>query len=256
MLAENQKTAPVALITGSARRIGACIASVFHQNGYRVVLHYRHSKQDAQTLLDQLNHQRKASAFLIQADLDDENSYEQCIHDAIQPFGRLDVLINNASTFAPTPIGKITQADWHHLFNSNLKAPIFLSQAAAPYLKKTSGNIINITDIHANFPMKNYIVYSCAKAGLAMLTKSLALELAPDIRVNAVAPGNVLWPEGINEKNDAEKKALLDATLLKKQINPHDIAQAALFLAKQTAITGQMICVDGGRTPLNDSMKI
>lgn len=243
----SEKHHKVALITGSARRIGADIADVFHQNNYNVVIHYRRSRQDAQTLYEKLNSRRQQSACLIQADLNDENSYEKCIQDALNAWGRLDVLINNASTFSPTPVGKITQTDWNHLLNSNLKAPLFLSQAAAMHLKKTHGNIINIVDIHANFPMKNYVVYSCAKAGLAMLTKSLALELAPDIRVNAVAPGNVMWPEGVNEKNNAEKQAILDATLLKKQISSNDIAQTALFLAEQSSITGQMICVDGGR---------
>lgn len=162
-------------------------------------------------------------------------------------WNRLDCLIHNASAFTPTPIGTINLAHWDKLFNSNLKAPLFLSQAAAPILAANKGNIINIVDIHANTPMKNYPVYSCAKAGLFMLTKSLALELAPDIRVNAVAPGNVLWPENENVYSDAKKQAILKATLLQKQVMPEDIAQAALFLAEQTAITGQMINVDGGR---------
>lgn len=244
MQEKNQK---VALITGAARRVGACIAEIFHNNNYCVIIHYRHSRDEAQALANKLNSKRADSAVILQADLDDELSYEKFIFSAQKIWNRLDVLINNASSFAPTPIGKITLHDWNHLLNSNLKAPLFLSQAAAQFLKKSRGNIINITDVHADFPMKNYIVYSCAKAGLSMLTQSLALELAPDIRVNAVAPGNVIWPEGINEKSDAEKKAIIEATLLKKQISPDDIAQAALFLAEQSAITGQTIRVDGGR---------
>lgn len=242
-----EKHHQVALITGSARRVGACIADVFHQNGYRVIIHCRRSRDEAQALVDTLNHRRSNSAALVCADLDAENSYEQLIQDSYAVWKQLDVLINNASSFAPTPIGQITSHDWHHLFNSNLKAPLFLSQAIAPYLKITRGNIINITDIHADFPMKNYLVYSCAKAGLQMLTQSLALELAPDIRVNAVAPGNVIWPEGVNEKSDVEKKAIIEATLLKKQVSPQDIAETALFLARQSSITAQTIAVDGGR---------
>lgn len=244
-MAENYKK--VVLITGAARRVGACIAGVFHQNDYRVIIHYRHSREEAQMLVNQFNQKRVDSAALLTADLDDELSYEKLIQDAHQIWNRLDVLINNASSFTPTPIGRINFHDWNYLINSNLKAPLFLSQAAAPFLKKSRGNIINITDVHAEYPMKNYVVYSCAKAGLAMLTKSLALELAPDIRVNAVAPGNVIWPEGVNEKSDAEKKAIIEATLLKKQISPNDIAQTALFLAKHSAITGQTIRVDGGK---------
>jgi pteridine reductase len=242
-----EKDKKVVLITGAARRVGACIAESFHENNYSVIIHYRHSGSDAQALAHQLNAKRADSAVILQANLDDESSYEKLIASAHAIWNRLDVLINNASSFAPTPIGNISFSDWNHLFNSNLKAPIFLSQAAAPFLKKSQGNIINITDVHADFPMKNYVVYSCAKAGLSMLTKSLALELAPDVRVNAVAPGNVIWPEGVNEKNDAEKKAIVDATLLKKQISPNDIAEAALFLAGQCAVTGQTIRVDGGR---------
>ncbi len=244
MLEKHQK---VALITGSARRVGACIADIFHQNGYRVIIHCRHSRDEAKVLVDLFNQRRSNSAELVCADLDDENSYDKLIRNSYAIWKQLDVLINNASSFTPTPIGKITLHDWNHLFNSNLKAPLFLSQAAAPYLKITRGNIINITDIHADFPMENYTVYSCAKAGLKMLTQSLALELAPDIRVNAVAPGNVIWPEGVNEKSDAEKKELIEATLLKKQVSPNDIAEAALFLAGQSSITAQTIAVDGGR---------
>ena len=237
----------VALITGGARRVGACIADVFHQNGYRVIIHCRHSRDEAQALVNTFNHRRDNSAAWVCADLDDDNSYEKLIQDSHAIWKRLDVLINNASSFSPTQVGKITLHDWNHLLNSNLKAPLFLSQAATPYLKITCGNIINITDIHADFPMKNYPVYSCSKAGLKMLTQSLALELAPDIRVNAVAPGNVIWPEGINEKSHVEKNAIIEATLLKKQVSPHDIAEAALFLARQSSITAQTIVVDGGR---------
>lgn len=242
----SQKHHKVALITGAARRIGACIAASFHANGYHVVVHYRRSENEAHDLVKTLNKNRANSAVAIFADLDNQNDYEKLIRESAACWNRLDVLINNASTFTPTPIGKIDLSNWDYLFNSNLKAPFFLSQAAAPFLAENKGNIINIVDVHAITPMKNYSVYSCAKAGLFMLTKSLAVELAPTIRVNAVAPGNVLWPENENTYSDAKKKAILSATLLQKQISPEDIAQTALFLATQCSMTGQMICVDGG----------
>ncbi len=237
----------VALITGAARRIGACIADVLHQNGYNVIVHYRYSSDEAHALIEKLNRQRANSAVAISADLDNQNEYEKLIKNSVDVWKRLDVLINNASTFSPTPIGKIKIVDWDKLMNSNLKAPFFLSQAAAPFLAENKGNIINIVDIHSITPMKNYSVYSMAKAGLLMLTKSLALELAPAIRVNAVAPGSVIWPENENTYSEAQKQAILTATLLKKQVNPSDIAKTALFLAQQTSITGQMIHVDAGR---------
>lgn len=244
----NDKNQKVVLITGSAKRIGACIAEHFHQTGYRVIIHYRHSRKDAEAAAQAFNNQRPNSAACIKADLDIFDDYEKLIIESHKVWGRLDVLINNASTFFPTPIGKINLNDWDLLFNSNLKAPFFLSQAAAPFLRENKGNIINIIDIHAEKnPMKNYPVYSCAKAGLLMLTRSLALELAPTIRVNAVAPGHVIWPENKNAFSDAEKKAILDDTLLQKEVSPADIAQTALFLAEQSSITGQMIAVDAGR---------
>lgn len=242
-----EKNHKVALVTGAARRIGACIAKIFHTSGYNVVVHYRNSQDEANALVASLNQKRNGSAVAIAADLDNENDYNDLIQKSAQAWSGLDVLINNASTFSPTSIGQINFSDWNKLFNSNLKAPLFLSQAAAPFLKKNNGCIINIVDIHAMTPMKNYPVYSCAKAGLWMLTKSLALELAPHIRVNAVAPGSVIWPENENVIPDAEKKMILKATLLQKQVDPSDIAQTVLFLAQQPSITGQMINVDAGR---------
>ncbi|HLB55725.1 MAG TPA: pteridine reductase [Coxiellaceae bacterium] len=244
MSAKNHK---VVLITGAARRIGACIAEVFHANNYNVIVHYRHSKLDAQTLVTKLNQRRENSAIAIYADLDDASHYEKLIRESVNQWKRLDVLINNASTFTPTPIGKITQEKWDYLFNSNLKAPFFLSQAAAPFLSENKGNIINIVDVHAITPMQNYSIYSCAKAGLFMLTKSLALELAPAIRVNAIAPGNVIWPENENVYSDEKKQSIIQSTLLKKQVDPKDIAETALFLANQMSITAQMINIDAGK---------
>ena len=239
----------VVLITGAARRIGAAIAVLFHAAGYSVIVHYRHSHAAAEMLVQQCNQTRSDSAVCVSADLDQFSDYEKLIHDSYAVWNRLDVVINNASTFFPTAIGNITEKEWDLLFNSNLKAPLFLSQCAAPFLRAHKGNIINIVDIHGinNHPMKNYPVYSCAKAGLSMLTKSLALELAPDIRVNGVAPGHVLWPENQNAFSDAEKKSIIERTVLQKEISPTDIAETALFLAQQSSITGQIISVDGGR---------
>lgn len=240
----------VALITGAARRIGACIAEIFHANHYNIIVHYRNSDQAAHQLVATLNQRRAHSAACFSADLDNASDYASLIEQSMAVWKRLDVLINNASTFFPTPVGKIHLHDWDKLFNSNLKAPLFLSQAAAPFLAEKKGAIVNITDIHAITPMKNYPVYSTAKAGLWMLTQSLALELAPDIRVNAVAPGSVLWPENENAYSDARKQAILNATFLKKLVDPVDIAKTTLFLAKESSITGQMISVDGGRRSL------
>lgn len=241
------KKCQVALITGSARRVGAAIASVFHQQGYNVIVHYRQSSDEAHALITKLNAQRSNSAVCISADLDNPDDYKKLITQSFAAWQHLDVLINNASTFFPTPLGQTDFHQWDILFNSNLKAPYFLSQLAAPMLREHNGCIVNITDIHAVTPMKNYPAYSCAKAGLAMLTKSLALELAPSIRVNAIAPGSVIWPEGKNEMSDVAKHAILSATLLQKQVTPDDIATAVLFLAQHGAITGQTITVDGGR---------
>lgn len=241
------KNCQVALITGSARRVGAAIAEHFHQAGYNVIVHYRHSADEAHALITALNQQRNDSAACLSADLDNPTDYEKLITHSYQAWDRLDVLVNNASTFFPTPVEQTDFAAWDSLLNSNLKAPYFLSQLSAPLLREYHGNIVNITDIHAVSPMKNYPIYSCAKAGLAMLTKSLALELAPNIRVNAVAPGSVIWPEGKSTLSDTEKNAILSATLLQKQVSPHDIAKAVLFLAQHQSITGQTIAVDGGR---------
>lgn len=237
----------VVLITGAAKRIGAAIAEYFHANDFRVIVHYRHSKKEASILVKKFNRCRKNSAACLFADLDQFEHHQKLINDSFAIWNQLNIVINNASTFFKTPMGKINENNWELLLNSNLKAPFFLSQAAMPHLKKTNGSIINIIDIHANKPMKNYPVYSCAKAGLLMLTKSLALELAPRIRVNAVAPGHVIWPLNKNAFSAIEKKKIEAMTLLKKQIKPLDIAKAALFLAEQDAITGQMIAVDGGR---------
>jgi len=237
----------VALITGAAHRIGAEMARQLHSAGMNIALHYRHSKQPAEALAAELNKQRPDSVILIQADLLKTETLPGVITQACKPWQRLDVLINNASSFYPTEIGKATEADWDDLIGSNLKAPFFLAQAAAGELTKQSGCIINIIDIHSQRPMKGYPIYSAAKAGLAMLTMSLARELGPDVRVNGVAPGAILWPE--HDMDEQAKGEILDRTALKRQGTAADIAKTALFLIRDADyISGQIINVDGGRT--------
>ena len=240
------------LVTGGAKRIGAETVRLLHQAGYNTVIHCRSSRQSADDLAEQLNNSRADSAKVIQADLDNETIYNSLIEQAFLCWNRLDVLVNNASSFYPTPIGSITLDDWSNLVNSNMKAPLFLAQAAAPYLEKTQGNIINMIDIHGQRPMKDHTVYCAAKAGLAMLTLSLAKELGPGIRVNGVAPGAILWPasDGANgDMPEQTKNLILERTALKRPGQPIDIARTILFLIKDADyITGQIIAVDGGRS--------
>lgn len=236
----------VALITGAAHRIGATTAKLLHQNGMNIVLHYRGSRAKAQALQSELNNERENSVILIQADLHITNGLAALIEESVKAWGRLDVLINNASSFYPTTIGKATEDHWDDLIGSNLKAPFFLSQSAAPHLKKTNGCIVNIVDIHAERPLKTYPIYSMAKAGLVMMTKSLACELGPEIRVNAVAPGAILWPENLDE---VAKQRIISRTFLKRQGEPNDISKTILYLIKDADyVTGQIIAVDGGRS--------
>lgn len=237
---------PVVLITGAAHRIGATTAKLLHQNGMNIVLHYRGSREQAQAVQKELNDLRENSVILIQADLHITNGLPALIDESVKAWGRLDVLINNASSFYPTKMGKATEAQWDDLIGSNLKAPFFLSQAAAPHLKKNNGCIINIVDIHADRPLKTFPIYSMAKAGLAMMTKSLACELGPEIRVNAVAPGAILWPENLDE---VAKQRIVSRTFLKRQGEPNDISKTILYLIKDAGyVTGQIITVDGGRS--------
>ena len=211
-----------------------------------IVLHYRGSREQAQAVQKELNDTRENSVILIQADLHITNGLPALIEESVKAWGRLDVLINNASSFYPTPIEKSTEAQWDDLIGSNLKAPFFLSQAAAPHLKKNNGCIINIVDIHADRPLKNFPIYSMAKAGLVMMTKSLACELGPEIRVNAVAPGAILWPENLDE---VAKQRIVSRTFLKRQGEPNDISKTILYLIKDAGyVTGQVIAVDGGRS--------
>lgn len=237
----------VALITGAAHRIGAEMACQLHQAGMNIVLHYRNSKKKAEALAAQLNTDRPDSVVLIQANLLETKTLPDMITAACEPWQRLDVLINNASSFYSTAIGSASEAEWDDLIGSNLKAPFFLSQAAATALRQQQGCIINIVDIHSQRPMKGYPIYSAAKAGLAMLTMSLARELGPEVRVNGVAPGAILWPE--HEMDEQSKQEIIDRTALKRQGSPADIARTALFLIKDADyISGQIINVDGGRT--------
>ena len=238
------------LITGAARRIGAYFARQLHQLGFQLIIHYRGSEQDADKLAKELNRKRKDSAVIIQADLSRFDSYAMLIEKSIAAFGQLDVLVNNASSFYPTPIGSVTEQHWHDLMASNLKAPFFLSQAAAPYLKRNKGCIVNMVDIHAQKPLFHYPVYSAAKAGLKTLTQSLAKELAPDIRVNGIAPGSIMWPEGDAAINEQQKQEVLKGIPLACQGDPADLFNALRFLIHPDSryITGQIIAVDGGRS--------
>jgi len=244
----NQNTQnKVALITGGARRIGAEIASTLHENGFNLALHYRNSRSDAQALQKQLNEKRPDSVTLIQADLHNTAGLNTLVKSTVDNLGRLDVVINNASSFYPTPIGKATENNWDDLIGSNLKAPFFLAQAAAPALKKSNGCIVSIVDIHSERPLKEHPIYCMAKAGLAMMTKSLAKELGPEIRVNGVSPGAILWPE--NEMDQLTQQRIVSRSFLKRQGSASDIAQAVLFLVKKAPyVTGQIIAVDGGRS--------
>jgi len=240
----------VALITGASKRIGAQIARTLHHAGMNLCLHYRSSEEQAITLASELEKQRPDSVQLVAADLLDTDHLPDIVNTVIERWGRLDLLVNNASGFYPTPVGEITKTHWEGLMGANLEAPLFLSQAAAPALKDSQGSIINIIDIHAERPMRQHVVYSVAKAGLLALTKSLAGELGPGIRVNGVAPGAILWPE--NESDTAESdslhEAILSRTALKRPGSPDDIANAVLFLHRDAPyVTGHMLPVDGGR---------
>jgi pteridine reductase len=247
MKSPNNLNVKVALITGEARRIGAAIATTLHRKGANIAVHYRKSSADAEALVDRLNAERADSAALFQADLNDTEALPSLVEKVIAWHGTLDVLVNNASSFYPTPPGEITQTHWDDLVGSNLKAPLFLSQAALPALRETRGVIINLIDVHAQRPLRNHAVYGSAKAGLAMLTRALAKDLAPEIRVNGVSPGAILWPE--NGMDDATRESILKQIPLARAGQPEDIAGCVLYLVKDaTYVTGQIIAVDGGRS--------
>ncbi|MXS80248.1 pteridine reductase [Nitrosomonas eutropha] len=239
----------IILVTGGARRVGAAICRRLHREGAKLVVHYRNSSADAQRLKQELEQERPDSVALLQGDLLDIDGIPTLIDRTVSQFGGLDTLVNNASSFFPTPVGECTEQDWDDLIGSNLKAPLFLSQAAAPYLKKNQGNIVNIIDIHADQPLKRYVIYNTAKGGLAALTRSLAMELAPQIRVNGISPGPILWPEAGEWQDEVTRAHIIDRTLLKRMGESDDIARTVSFLIENAPfITGQIIAVDGGRS--------
>jgi len=242
-----QNPAPVALVTGAAKRIGAEITRQLHQRGFNVIVHYHQSLDAAKKLVDDLNKVRSNSAIGVCADLCNSEDIVQLAHTSREQWQRLDLLVNNASSFYPTPLGSVTEKTWDELMASNLKAPFFLAQALAPVLKQSSGSIINIADIYAERPLSNHSVYCIAKAGNQMLTQSLALELAPQVRVNGIAPGAILWPEQV-PLNTGNQSSLLAKVPLQRPGEAGDIARALIFLALEAPyINGQIIAIDGGR---------
>lgn len=242
-----ESQSPVAFISGGAKRVGRVIARTLHAAGYQLAIHYRASKREALSLADELESARPRSVLLLEADLGESARLAEMIERSVAHFGRLDALVNNASSFYPTPIGQAAEAHWNDLFASNAKAPFFLAQAAAPHLRRQRGAIVNLVDIYADRPLAEHPIYCMAKAANAMMVKSLARELGPEVRVNGVAPGAVMWPEA--GKTSAEQKALLQRTALKRAGSAEDVADAVLFLLRDARyVTGQILAVDGGRS--------
>ena len=249
-------TPKVALVTGSARRIGREIVTSLHTQGFNVAIHFHRSLQQAESLQTELNQKRENSAILVEANLHDRHSPQHIINSVSHQWGRLDLLINNASSFFPTPVSEYEletfEKNWDELMGSNLKAPYFLAMAALPFLKSCKGKIINIIDIHGLSPLKNHSIYCMAKAGLAMMTQSLAKDLAPDIEVNGIAPGAILWPENEAELTESVQKVIIQKSALKTVGKPKDIANAVVFLACHAQyMTGTILKVDGGRMNLS-----
>jgi pteridine reductase len=237
---------PVALITGAARRIGATIARSLHAAGYDVALHYRRSRDELDALIAELESRRAASTLALQAELGDVARLGALIAATLDHFGRLDALVNNASAFYPTPVAEATPAQWDDLFGANVRAPFFLAQAAAPHLAERSGAIVNLVDIYAENPLPRHSIYCMSKAALAMMTKSLARDLAPSVRVNGVAPGAVLWPDA--GKSETDQASLIERTPLKRIGTPEDVAATVLWLLRDAPfVTGEIVRVDGGR---------
>jgi pteridine reductase len=246
-MSDSKTNSKVVLITGAGKRVGAAIARHCHSQGMRLAIHYRKSALAADTLCQELNQKQPNTAITLSADLKDIKKLDHLVNKVIMEWGRLDVLINNASSFYPTPFGEITEKDWDDLLGSNLKAPLFLSQTASPYLKKQQGCIINLVDVQGQRPLKKYALYCAAKAGLIMLTKVLAKELGPEVRVNAIAPGIVLWPDDEAEFSLAVREKIIARSVLKRAGTPLDIAETVVFLIKQANyMTGQIIAIDGG----------
>lgn len=239
----------VVLVTGGAKRVGAAICRRLHVAGATVAVHYRNAESDALALRNELNDKRSNSAAVFQADLLDLNALPELVNDVLAKFGRLDALVNNASSFYPTPLAQANQKDWDDLMGSNLKAPLFLAQAAADELRHRHGCIVNIADIHAERPLHGYLMYNIAKAGLVALTRGLAVEMSPQVRVNAVSPGPILWPENEAWADEEQRRKIIAHTLLKRAGEPDDIAKTVVFLIQDAPyITGQIIAVDGGRS--------
>jgi pteridine reductase len=239
----------VVLVTGGARRVGAAICRHLHAAGANLLVHYRSAALEARALQVELNARRAESVALAQADLIKVAACPQLIKAALKHFGQLDAVVNNASSFYPTAIGEITEQSWDDLVGTNLKAPLFLAQAAAPELRKRHGCIVNLVDIHADLPMRNHAVYTAAKGGLAALTRALARDLGPEIRVNGVAPGTILWPDDETWRDELARQRIINQTALKRVGEPDDIARAVKFLlADAPYVTGQIIAVDGGRS--------
>lgn len=232
------------IVTGGARRIGAAICRYLHEAGFSVIIHYHTSRSAADALSDELNRKLPGSALPVQADLV-TTDYAEFIQTAVKFTGRLDALVNNASVFFPTPLETLTDENWQTLMNINLKAPLFLSRAASHILGKHHGSIINISDIYAEVSLRDHLVYCMTQSALSSMNRSLACELAPDIRVNAIAPGAILWPEDID---DTHKQSILNNIPLQKTGHPLDIARSVYFLMEEaTYLTGQVITIDGGR---------
>lgn len=239
----------VVLVSGGAKRVGAAICRRLHAAGANIALHYHTSTHEAVALQTELNALRADSVESFSADLLDLSALPVLIAQTLARFGRLDGLVNNASSFYPTPLHEVSEKDWHDLLGTNLKAPLFLAQAAAAELRRTRGSIVNIVDIHAERPMQGHLVYSVAKGGLRALTLGLAQELAPRVRVNGVSPGPILWPEHRDWQDANKRAAIIDQTLLKRVGEPDDIAKTVAFLLQDAPyITGQIIAVDGGKS--------
>ncbi len=239
----------VVLVTGGAKRVGAAICRRLHAAGAQLAVHYRNSAQQALALQDELNALRTESALAIQADLLDPDALPQLVRGVVAKFGRLDALVNNASSFYATPLAEVNEQQWHDLLGTNLRAPLFLAQAAAPELRRHHGCIVNIADIHAERPMRGHLLYSVAKSGLTALTRALAQEMAPQVRVNAVSPGVIVWPENAAWMDEEQRRKIVAHTLLKREGEPDDVARAVAFLIQDAPyITGQVISVDGGRS--------
>jgi pteridine reductase len=239
---------PVALITGAAARIGAATATLLHENGYRIIIHYNNSVENANALANSLNNKREDSACILEANLMDSEAVSALADRSIAAWGQLDLLVNNASAFYPTPLETITEEQWQELFASNAMAPLLLARSTTDMLRQQQGCIINISDTHVRRGLKNHSIYIMAKSALEGMTRTMARDLAPEVRVNAIAPGAILWAENGNDLSHEMKAAIIDGISLKRMGEPLDIANAVLFLAGNASyITGQVLHVDGGR---------